>query len=174
MAARAARFPVVAGPVQFGPIRLDPRQVFYVSPSGLSVAVVNLRPFLPGHTLVIPARVVPRFGGLRADELGDLWATAELVRQMLERRFRATGFTLVVQDGADAGQSVPHVHAHVIPRRRGDIENNDDIYDELAKRDEAPAAGVDVDAEGRRPRTIEEMAAEAEEFAALMAQSAAL
>lgn len=36
-----------------------------------------------------------------------------------------------VQDGPAAGQTVPHVHIHVLPRRPGDFEKNDDIYDEL-------------------------------------------
>ena len=41
-------------PVFFARIPLDPRQVFYASPSGLTLAIVNLKPLVPGHVLVIP------------------------------------------------------------------------------------------------------------------------
>ncbi len=38
---------------------------------------------------------------------------------------------ILMQDGAHAGQSVPHVHIHVLPRRPGDFKNNDDVYDAI-------------------------------------------
>jgi diadenosine tetraphosphate (Ap4A) HIT family hydrolase len=39
--------------------------------------------------------------------------------------------TGMMQDGPAAGQTVPHVHIHVLPRKPGDFEKNDDVYDEL-------------------------------------------
>jgi len=36
---------------------------------------------------------------------------------------------LFFQDGAQAGQTVPHVHVHILPRKKGDFENNDEVYD---------------------------------------------
>ena len=54
---------------------------------------------------------------------------------MLKRHYGTTSLTLVVQDGADAGQSVPHVHVHLLPRRAGDFANNDDIYGEIERVD---------------------------------------
>lgn len=66
-----------------------------------------------------------------------------------------------------AGQSVPHVHVHILPRYCGDLERNDDIYDKLeswAPRDELsinkPKIDVPDDSE-RSDRTMEEMAEEA-------------
>mmetsp|Transcript_3278 Transcript_3278/g.13157 ORF Transcript_3278/g.13157 Transcript_3278/m.13157 type:complete len:100 (+) Transcript_3278:409-708(+) len=70
------------------------------------------------------------------------------------------------KDGPAAGQTVPHVHVHVLPRRVGDFEPNDAVYDELDKAGKAMASNLDLDAE-RRPRSLEEMAAEAEELRAL-------
>lgn len=40
-----------------------------------------------------------------------------------------------LQDGADAGQSIPHVHIHILPRRSGDFKRNDDIYEVLDRSD---------------------------------------
>ncbi|KAH8083442.1 bis(5'-adenosyl)-triphosphatase [Aureococcus anophagefferens] len=51
--------PRPAGAVRFGTFALDPRQVFYVSASGLTRAIVNLKPLVPGHVLVVPAKNVP-------------------------------------------------------------------------------------------------------------------
>lgn len=50
---------------------------------------------------------------------------------MLERVFKADALNVAVQDGVEAGQSVNHVHVHLIPRRRGDIENGDEIYEQM-------------------------------------------
>ena len=43
---------------------------------------------------------------------------------------------LAIQDGAAAGQTVPHVHVHVLPRRPGDFEPNDEVYDAMDKGEE--------------------------------------
>lgn len=53
--------------------------------------------------------------------------------------------TYVIQDGKDAGQTIEHVHVHIIPRKKGDFERNNDIYDELER--------VDQD-ENRKPRSV--------------------
>ena len=44
--------------------------------------------------------------------------------------------TISIQDGVNSGQKINHFHAHIIPRYKDDLENNDDIYNKLAKFDE--------------------------------------
>lgn len=90
--------------------------------TNLSIALVNLKPLLPGHVLVIPRRVTPRLSDLSHAELSDLFVTVQRVGRMVERVYEASSLNIALQDGPEAGQSVPHVHAHIIPRKRLDLE----------------------------------------------------
>ena len=148
-------------------------QVFYVT--SLSFALVNIKPLLPGHVLVSPLRVVPRFSELSSAEISDLFLTAQRVGRTIERTFGASALNIAIQDGAAAGQSVPHVHAHIIPRKAADLDDkggNDAIYammdgpeGDIGRHQEQGAKFPAPDAE-RHPRSEEEMNKEAEWLAA--------
>ncbi|KAE9118676.1 hypothetical protein PF010_g8126 [Phytophthora fragariae] len=139
----------------FGPFRVLFSQVFYESAS--SFALVNLKPIVPGHVLVVPKRPVARFEMLDVDEVSDLWTTAQRVGKQVERRYGASSLTFAIQDGKEAGQTVKHVHIHVIPRVAQDFEHNDDIYTEIEKHEQT----LFVDNETRTARSEADMAAEA-------------
>ena len=167
----------------FGRFRISSTQIFYRSESGLSFGMVNLRPIVPGHVLVVPTRVVPTLDQLTDTEYEDLWCSVRCVQKILQRHYfpnynndpQSFGFNVAVQDGVAAGQSVPHVHVHILPRRHGlDFVRNDDVYDAL--QDWAPTSelrqwklsnglghgSLHVPAdEQRRDRTMEEMNMEA-------------
>ncbi len=115
----------------FGPHVIRASEVFFITK--LSTAFVNLRPIVPGHILVIPTRVVRRFRDMTTDEVSDLFATVQHVGRVIEPIYGASSLTIALQDGPDAGQSVPHVHVHVLPRCPGDFERNDDIYEHLQR-----------------------------------------
>lgn len=102
------------GEVRFGRIAIDTRQVFYASEH--CFAMVNLKPLVPGHVLVVSRRVVPQLSGLDEDEYADLWRAALAVAARVSEYHGKDAANLAVQDGRDAGQSVPHVHIHVLPR----------------------------------------------------------
>ena len=117
--------------LKFGPFTVT-SQVFHITPSQRTFALVNLKPLLPGHVLVSPVRVVPRFSQLSPEETTDLFLTVQRVAKTIERVYRASALNVAIQDGVDAGQSVPHIHVHIIPRHTDDLRDRgggDKIYD---------------------------------------------
>ena len=106
-----------AADFSFGPHVISAETLFFASPERRTVAFVNLKPLLPGHVLVSPARCVQQLHELSADEVADLWRSVRTVQRIVEDAHGATGADIGVQDGKIAGQSVPHVHVHILPRR---------------------------------------------------------
>ncbi|CAI0560577.1 unnamed protein product [Linum tenue] len=121
------------------------------------------------HVLVCPRREVKRFGDLTASETSDLWVTAQKVGSQLERFHGASSLTFAIQDGPQAGQTVPHVHIHIIPRKANDFEKNDEIYDAIDEKEKELKQKLDLDKE-RKDRSLEEMAQEAEGYRELFLQ----
>lgn len=116
---------------------------------------VNKKPVVPGHLLVIPKRNAPRLCDLTADEISDLFLAVQKAEMLTEKHFNCKASTVNIQDGVEAGQSIFHLHVHVLPRKAGDFQRNDDIYNELETHDK----GEDV-----KWRTEQEMASEAQEL----------
>lgn len=110
--------------------------IFYRTP--LSFGFTNIRCVVAGHVLVCSRRIVPKVTQLHAHEIADLFCAAVHVQRTMERLHDVGSSTLVVQDGPDAGRTVPHVHVHVLPRRPGDFDHNDDVYAALAQHDTSP------------------------------------
>lgn len=154
--------------LHFGSFLVNP-QVFHVTP--LSFALVNLKPLLPGHVLVSPIRLVPRVSDLSPAEVSDLFLTVQRVARMVERVYGASSLNIAIQDGKDAGQSVPHVHAHIIPRKPADLDDRggtDAIYDMLdgedgniGKHQRQRSKFPKPDENARKPRGADEMKSEA-------------
>jgi histidine triad (HIT) family protein len=85
------------------------------------VAILDIRPANPGHTLVMPRRHVEFFTDLSPSEVEHLALSGQRVATALKRGFDSCeAVTFSLADGAAAGQDVPHTHLHVIPRRTGD------------------------------------------------------
>jgi len=78
-------------------------------------------PVSEGHALIVPYRHVPTWFDASADERAELFDAIDAVRTAIESRLPADGFNLGINVGAAAGQTVPHLHLHVIPRRLGDV-----------------------------------------------------
>ncbi|MXQ83132.1 hypothetical protein E5288_WYG018874 [Bos mutus] len=63
------------------------------------------------------------------EEVADLFQAAQRVGTVVEKHFQGTSLTFSMQDGPEAGQTVKHVHVHILPRKAGDFHRNDSIYD---------------------------------------------
>jgi diadenosine tetraphosphate (Ap4A) HIT family hydrolase len=88
-----------------------------------ATALFDTFPVSEGHTLVVPRRHVASIYGLPAVEQTALWEMVGDVRRDLIARFGVEAFNIGVNDGAAAGQTIPHAHIHVIPRRPGDVKD---------------------------------------------------
>lgn len=84
------------------------------------VAFADAYPVAPGHTLLAPRRHVASFFDTTSDERAELLFLLDWCRQDLLARYRATGFNIGINDGRSAGQTVMHLHVHLIPRYDGD------------------------------------------------------
>ena len=91
--------------------------------SDTCVAILDGFPVSHGHTLVIPKRHVVLFSNLTGDEQTSVWEMVDEVRTRLTSELDPDGFNVGVNDGVAAGQTVPHVHVHIIPRWEGDVED---------------------------------------------------
>jgi diadenosine tetraphosphate (Ap4A) HIT family hydrolase len=85
-----------------------------------AVVIRDAFPISPGHTLIIPRRHVASFFEITDTERTDLMSLLAAARDELERRFHPAGYNVGINDGAAAGQTVPHLHIHLIPRYTGD------------------------------------------------------
>jgi len=92
----------------------------FVVESEHAVVIRDGFPVSPGHTLIIPKRHVASFFDVTDAERSDLMSLLAAARDDLELRFHPAGYNVGINDGAAAGQTVPHVHMHLIPRYDGD------------------------------------------------------
>lgn len=105
------------------------KQVFFKSQ--YTYALVNLKPLVPGHVLVVPLRTsILRFSDLSPEESIDYMDTLQLIHKFIKHIYKADALNIAIQDGPESGQSVPHLHTHIIPRYKTD-GYGDSIYTKL-------------------------------------------
>jgi bis(5'-adenosyl)-triphosphatase len=110
------------------------------------LAICNAAPILPGHSLLISKRHVMTILELSNSELSEMAILAKEVTVGLMRVYKATGFNWTIQQGGDGGQTVPHLHLHLIPRYSGDLPHPGDWYAALK------GSETDVIDSAKRPR----------------------
>jgi diadenosine tetraphosphate (Ap4A) HIT family hydrolase len=89
----------------------------------LAFAVFDGTPVNPGHLLLLPHRHVATWFEATADEHSALLGLLDDGKQLLDERFKPDGYNIGINIGTAAGQTVMHLHVHLIPRHRGDVDN---------------------------------------------------
>lgn len=92
------------------------------------LAVYNIAPILPGHSLVIPKKHLESINELSEQELLEFFTFARKTTRILCSAFGSDGFDWSLQESEAAGQSIAHLHMHIIPRVAGDLKKPGDWY----------------------------------------------
>ncbi len=86
-----------------------------------TLAFLDIAPFSPGHTLVVPKTHEPSIRQLAESDASAIWLTARRVARAIPGALaECEGVSFLAADGEAAGQEVPHAHLHVVPRRTDD------------------------------------------------------
>ena len=88
----------------------------------LSMVIRDSFPVSEGHTLIITKRHIESIFDATKEEQIDLLANLEEAKKILDKKFSPDGYNVGINDGKAAGQTVMHLHTHLIPRYSGDTE----------------------------------------------------
>ncbi|SBT72067.1 histidine triad protein, putative [Plasmodium malariae] len=116
---------------EFGMYEIDKREVFLTTK--YSYGFVNNKPLLPGHILLTTLKKKKKYNDLDIEEIIDINLLSNFMCYVMGILFNTNNFSIAIQDGKDAGQTVDHLHIHIIPRKNLDYKNNNNIYKDLNK-----------------------------------------
>lgn len=102
----------------FCEIAAGARPAWLVHADDTVVAFLDTRPVFPGHVLVVPREHVPTLHDLPADAVGGYFQQVQRIAGAVEAAMEAQGTFVALNN--NISQSVPHLHTHVVPRRKGD------------------------------------------------------
>lgn len=85
------------------------------------VSILDQYPVSEGHCLIIPKRHVISIDELTDSELKDLYVVMKQIKILLCETYQPDGFNIGINEGEAAGQTVEHLHIHIIPRYEGDV-----------------------------------------------------
>jgi diadenosine tetraphosphate (Ap4A) HIT family hydrolase len=98
----------------------DPEPGRILASEPLAIGLRDGFPISTGHALIVPRRHIASLIDLEPDEARALWALLRDIRSLLDGEHRPDGYNVGVNDGVAAGQTVMHLHVHLIPRYKGD------------------------------------------------------
>ena len=80
-------------------------------------------PVAPGHALLVPRRHVSDWSSASREEQAELCNAISDVQHIIAQRYQTDGYNIGINSGDAAGQTIPHLHVHVIPRYAGDVKD---------------------------------------------------
>jgi len=102
---------------------LDRPETEWVASNDLAFAIWDGFPVSPGHALVVPKRLVATWFEATVEEQHALMALVGVMKDRLDRERAPDGYNIGINVGAAGGQTVFHLHVHLIPRYRGDMDD---------------------------------------------------
>lgn len=100
---------------------LAPEQI--IAENALCIAIRDGFPVSKGHTLIIPRRHVANYFDLTPEEIAAMQALMQKIKSQIDKDFHPDGYNIGINVNATAGQTIFHVHMHLIPRYTGDVDN---------------------------------------------------
>ncbi len=80
-------------------------------------------PVSPGHVLIVSQRHAGSIFDLTSDEFSQMQEAIIQAKKIVDKKYEPDGYNIGINDGKAAGQTIPHLHIHLIPRYNGDINN---------------------------------------------------
>lgn len=87
------------------------------------MAIYNIAPVLPGHSLIIPVKHYSGILELSDKELFEFFDTARMTIRILMKAFNTDSFDWSIQEKPEAGQTIEHLHLHIVPRLKDDLKS---------------------------------------------------
>lgn len=94
-----------------------------IAEDGLCFAILDGFPVSEGHTLIIPKRHVPNYFDLTYAEIMAMQSMMKDIKSRLDKEYSPDGYNVGINVNEAAGQTVFHVHMHLIPRYNGDVKD---------------------------------------------------
>ncbi len=89
----------------------------------LTYALYDTFPVSPGHCLIVPKRHVAEYFDATAEEKKAIWDMVDAMKVIIDKDYQPDGYNIGINVGKSAGQSIPHIHIHMIPRYAGDMDD---------------------------------------------------
>lgn len=87
------------------------------------MCIEDAYPVSPGHMLIIPKKHVASIDSISLTEWQSLYQSIKQCKAIINEKYNPDGFNIGINQGEAAGQTINHLHVHIIPRYKGDMDN---------------------------------------------------
>jgi ATP adenylyltransferase len=94
-----------------------------IAESSTAYSVYDKFPVSEGHALIISKRHCADYFELSNEEQSDCWTMINTVKHILTKKYNPDGFNIGINVNEAAGQTIPHIHIHLMPRYKGDVKD---------------------------------------------------
>jgi len=94
----------------------------HIAENELAFAIFDTYPVNKGHVLIIPKRHFKDFFDATEEEINAIYYLLQEVKVIVEKEFKPDAYNIGINIGEAAGQTIMHLHVHLIPRYKGDVE----------------------------------------------------